>query len=180
LLRSWAVGGTPVRCFAPEGIVADGLAAFFGTESLAHGGGLRNASLEVRIFPFLDQDEYDRLLWACNFNVVRGEDSFVRGQWAARPLLWQIYPQQAGAHWPKLEAFLGLYCQGLRAEMAAAIAKFWRAWNKGDGLEVEAAWPRFWEHRVELQAHARRWAGRLPSTGDLAKNLVQFCGNLLK
>jgi uncharacterized repeat protein (TIGR03837 family) len=180
LLRSWAVGGTPVRCFAPEGTIADGLGRFFGAQSLVQGGNLRKAGLEVRIFPFLDQDNYDRLLWACDLNVVRGEDSFVRGQWAARPLLWQIYPQQAGAHWPKLEAFLDLYCQGLRAEMAAAITIFWRAWNKGDALEVEAAWPGFWEHRIELQAHALRWAARLAGAGDLANNLVQFCRNLLK
>ena len=80
--------------------------------SLAPGAILRKASLEVRIFPFLDQDQYDRLLWACDLNLVRGEDSFVRAQWAARPLLWQIYPQQEGAHWPKLQAFLGLYCAG--------------------------------------------------------------------
>jgi uncharacterized repeat protein (TIGR03837 family) len=180
LLRSWAVGGTPVRCLAPEGTATEALAAFFGTENLAPGANLRKAGLEVRIFPFLDQDEYDRLLWACDLNLVRGEDSFVRGQWAARPLLWQIYPQQAGAHWPKLEAFLGLYCEGLGAEIAAAITGFWRAWNKGNGMEVEAAWPGFWEHRVELQAHALRWAGRLAGTGDLANNLAQFCENLLK
>ena len=180
LLRAWAAGGTPVRCLAPEGTATEALAAFFGAENLAPGANLRKAGLEVRIFPFLDQDEYDRLLWACDLNLVRGEDSFVRGQWAARPLLWQIYPQQAGAHWPKLEAFLGLYCEGLRAEIAAAITGFWRAWNKGNGMEVEAAWPGFWEHRVELQAHALRWAGRLAGTGNLANNLAQFCGNLLK
>jgi uncharacterized repeat protein (TIGR03837 family) len=180
LLRSWTAGGTPVRCLAPAGSVTEALAGFFGAENLAPGANLRKANLEVRIFPFLDQDKYDRLLWACDLNLVRGEDSFVRGQWAARPLVWQIYPQQTGAHWPKLEAFLDLYCEGPRAEIAAAIARFWRAWNKGDGMAVEAAWPGFWEHRVELQAHAVGWAGQLAGTGDLANNLVRFCGNLLK
>jgi uncharacterized repeat protein (TIGR03837 family) len=180
LLRSWAVCGTPVRCLVPEGTATEALAAFFGAENLAPGVALRKADLEVRIFPFLDQDVYDRLLWACDLNLVRGEDSFVRAQWAARPLLWQIYPQQAGAHWPKLEAFLELYCQGLPAQIGAAITRFWRAWNTGDGMEVEPAWPGFWEHRVELQAHALRWAGRLAGTGDLTNNLVQFCENLLK
>jgi hypothetical protein len=47
-------------------------------------------------------------------------------------------------------------------------------------MELEAAWPGFWEHQVELQAHALRWAGRLAGTGNLANNLAQFCGNLLK
>jgi uncharacterized repeat protein (TIGR03837 family) len=180
LLRAWAVCGTPVRCLAPEGTATEALAAFFGAENITPGANLRKADLEVRVFPFLDQDAYDRLLWACDANLVRGEDSFVRGQWAARPLLWQIYPQQAGAHWPKLESFLALYCQGLRTEIAAAITGFWRAWNMGDETEIEATWPGFWEHRVELQAHARYWAGRLGDAGGLTNNLAQFCENLLK
>ncbi len=180
LLRAWAAGRTPVRCLVPEGTVPAALSAFFGVEHLAAGAILRKAGLEVGIFPFLDQDSYDRLLWACDLNLVRGEDSFVRAQWAARPLLWQIYPQKEGAHWPKLEAFLGMYCQGLPAETAAALTRFWRAWNKGDGTAVEVAWTGFWGHRLELQAHALRWAGQLAKTGNLANNLAQFCENLLK
>lgn len=180
LLRAWAAGGTPVRCFAPEGTATEALSAFFAAENIAPGAVLRMADLEVRIFPFLDQDEYDRLLWACDLNLVRGEDSFVRAQWATRPLLWQIYPQEERAHWPKLDAFLGLYCQGLPAQTATAVTRFWRAWNKGDVAEVEPAWFSFWEHRVELQAHAQAWTEQLAKTGNLANNLAQFCENLLK
>jgi uncharacterized repeat protein (TIGR03837 family) len=180
LLRSWAAGDMPVRCVVPEGIATEALAAFFGAENLNHGTSLHRAGLEVRILPFVDQDVYDRLLWSCDLNLVRGEDSFVRGQWAARPLLWHIYPQQAGAHWPKLGAFLELYAQGLRDDIATAITRFWWAWNKGDGTEVEAAWPKFWMYQPELRAHALRWAEQLAGAGDLATNLVQFCRNLLK
>ena len=180
LLRAWAAGGTPVRCLVPEGTATAALSAFFGAESLAPGAILRKAGVEVRIFPFLDQDQYDRLLWACDLNLVRGEDSFVRGQWAARPLLWQIYPQQEDAHWPKLQAFLGLYCAGLPPPIAAAVTRLWQAWNQGDASGVESAWPGLWEHRLALQAHARRWAGQLAGTGNLANNLAQFCENLLK
>jgi uncharacterized repeat protein (TIGR03837 family) len=180
LLRAWVAERSPVRCLVPEGTATAALSAFFAAEHLTAGAVLRKDELEVRIFPFLEQDRYDRLLWACDLNLVRGEDSFVRGQWAARPLLWQIYPQKEGAHWPKIDAFLGLYCQGLPTETAAALTRFWRAWNKGDGRTVEAAWTGFWEHRPELQAHALRWAGQLAKTGNLANSLAQFCENLLK
>jgi uncharacterized repeat protein (TIGR03837 family) len=180
LLRAWAISGAPLRCLVPEGVAQEALSAFFGSADLSPGVTLRRGRLEVRIVPFLDQDEYDRLLWACDLNFVRGEDSFVRGQWAARPLLWQIYPQKEGAHWPKLEAFLELYCRGLPAETAAALASFWRAWNKGDASAVEAGWTGFRERRLELQAHALCWAGQLAKTGNLANNLAQFCENLLK
>lgn len=52
------------------------------------------------------QPAYDELLWACDLNFVRGEDSLVRALWAGEPLVWHIYPQDDGAHGPKLEAFL--------------------------------------------------------------------------
>ncbi|MBK5105773.1 MAG: elongation factor P maturation arginine rhamnosyltransferase EarP, partial [Burkholderiales bacterium] len=180
LLRAWAAGSEPVRCLVPEGTATAALTEFFGVENPAAGTTLRKGGVEVRIFHFLDQDRYDRLLWACDFNLVRGEDSFVRAQWALRPLLWHIYPQQEGAHRPKLQAFLELYCAGLPPEIAAAVTQLWQAWNQGDAAAVESAWPAFWRYRDELQAHARLWAGRLAKTGDLANNLAQFCENLLK
>ncbi|MEK7437449.1 MAG: elongation factor P maturation arginine rhamnosyltransferase EarP [Pseudomonadota bacterium] len=180
LLRAWAAGSAPLRCLVPEGIATQALSAFFDTETLAPGSVLRKAGLEVRIFPFLGQDQYDRLLWACDLNLVRGEDSFVRAQWAARPMLWQIYPQAEGAHWPKLQAFLGLYCAGLPPEITAVVTRFWLAWNKGDEAGVESAWAEFWPYRLELQAHARLWSDQLAASGDLANKLAQFCENLLK
>ncbi|MCX7143668.1 MAG: elongation factor P maturation arginine rhamnosyltransferase EarP [Proteobacteria bacterium] len=180
LFRLWADGVTPVRCLVPEGVALEALSSFFAGADVSAGSVLRKGRLEAAIFPFLDQDAFDRLLWACDLNFVRGEDSFVRGQWAARPLVWQIYPQQDGAHLPKLEAFLELHCQGLPPVVAAGTRRFWGAWNSGDAVEVEAAWPDFWECRLELRAHALNWARDLPKTGDLANNLAQFCDNLLK
>jgi len=180
LLRAWSAGVAPVRCLVPEGTATDALASFFGAGTLSAGTSLREGSLEVRVFPFLDQDSYDRLLWACDMNLVRGEDSFVRAQWAARPLLWQIYPQQERAHWPKLQAFLGLYCAGLAPETAAPVVSLWGAWNQGDAAAVEAAWPSYWENRLALQVHAKDWAADLVRAGNLANNLAQFCENLLK
>ena len=180
LLQAWASSGAPLRCLVPEGIATAALSAFFATDALAPGAVLRKNGLEVRIFPFLDQDQYDRLLWACDLNLVRGEDSFVRAQWAARPMLWQIYPQAEGAHLPKLQAFLDLYCTGLPPETAAALRRFWQTWNRGDAAGVESAWPEFWRQRLELAAHARRWSDKLAAGGNLANNLAQFSENLLK
>ncbi len=180
LLRVWASGNEAVRCLVPEGVAREALAEFFGVAEISAGATLRKDGLELRVFPFLDQDSYDRLLWACDLNFVRGEDSFVRAQWAARALVWHIYPQQDGAHWPKLESFLDLYCKGQPEAVSAVTRGFWRAWNKGDGAAIEAAWPELREYRLELRGHALNWARDLGKTGDLANNLAQFCENLLK
>ncbi len=56
--------------------------------------------------PHLPQTDFDHLLWACDLNFVRGEDSLVRALWAGKPFVWQIYPQDDDAHHAKLGAFL--------------------------------------------------------------------------
>ena len=62
-------------------------------------------NLTIQPIPFLPQTTYDELLWACDINFVRGEDSFVRAQWAGKPFVWNTYPQENDTHLEKLEAF---------------------------------------------------------------------------
>lgn len=85
--------------------------------------GAAGGSLAVTDLPHLTQVDYDHLLWACDLNFVRGEDSLVRALWAGRPFVWQIYPQDDGAHRAKLEAFL----QWLQAP--PDWSALYRAWN---------------------------------------------------
>ena len=136
----------------------------------------------MRVLPFVAQPDYDKLLWACDLNFVRGEDSFVRAQWAARPLVWQVYPQQARPHWRKLEAFLDLYCDGLPTAAATAQRGMSRAWNSVDDspAQLSDAWRGFRAQRAALEAHARGWAVRLAAAGELAEKLVQFCQDKVK
>jgi uncharacterized repeat protein (TIGR03837 family) len=68
---------------------------------------MRNA-LSISYLPALTQRDFDHLLWACDLNFVRGEDSLVRALWAGKPLVWHIYPQSDAAHHDKLDAFLDL------------------------------------------------------------------------
>jgi uncharacterized repeat protein (TIGR03837 family) len=164
LLQSWAEGTQPVTCLVPQGALAERARRLFGTG---------RGNLRLHQFQFLPQDDYDRLLWACDCNFVRGEDSFVRAQWAARPLVWHIYPQQQDAHWPKLEAFLDCYCSDLPSVVASDLRNFWQAWNRGIAVD----WAGFWRNRTALQLHAGAWKAALTGQTDLASNLVNFCTN---
>jgi uncharacterized repeat protein (TIGR03837 family) len=67
---------------------------------------LQRGQLRARRVAALSQADFDRLLWSCDLNFVRGEDSLVRAIWAGAPFVWQLYPQGDGAHAAKLEAFL--------------------------------------------------------------------------
>jgi uncharacterized repeat protein (TIGR03837 family) len=132
------------------------------------------ANKAITVVPFVPQEEFDDELRRHDILFVRGEDSFVRAQWAARPFIWQIYPQPEGAHWLKLNAFLDLYCVGLEADAAAALREMWRTWNAADSPAIGPAWVVFVNHRKTLAAHALSWAKRQRERLDLASNLVTF------
>jgi uncharacterized repeat protein (TIGR03837 family) len=169
LLRCWAEGSGAVTALVTPGPAADQAAGWFGEPCLP-GMPLRRASLTVYPLPLLPQSSFDRLLWACDANFVRGEDSFVRAQWAGRPFVWQIYPQTDEAHMVKLEAFLQRYLD--RFDESEVVRRCWQAWNgKGD---IAAAWPEFIAQRKAIERQGKAWANRLDQTSDLAENLVSF------
>ncbi|MGE5465869.1 MAG: elongation factor P maturation arginine rhamnosyltransferase EarP [Ignavibacteria bacterium] len=172
LLDTWAAGGEPVVCHVAEGVPSRQVAAWLG-EDFRPGAERRRGSLALRALPFLAQPDYDRLLGGCDLNFVRGEDSFVRAQWAGRPFVWQIYPQEEGAHMAKLDAFLDLYADGLDDEAGTAVRRFFRAWN-GAG-EVDATWSPFRHALPRLSVHGESWARHMAGLGNLAENLAEFC-----
>jgi uncharacterized repeat protein (TIGR03837 family) len=142
----------------------------------AHLGGsgpwqLGNALIQP--IPFMPIDEFDRLLWRCDINFVRGEDSFVRAQWAAKPFVWHVYPQDDGAHLVKLEAFLRCYSEGLDATTETVLRRMFVAWNLG--RNIASAWQGFVDSRLAISRHNRQWAERLAANPDLATALVKFC-----
>src|SRR5208282_826537 len=153
-----------------EGVAHATLEQCIGQSPPAAGERLVRGRLTLAVVPFVSQDDYDRLLWACDVNFVRGEDSFVRAQWAAQPLVWQAYPQTQDAQRLKVEAFGARYAAGLDADAAAAWCDFLRAWN-GVG-DAGAAWPSFARALGVLRTHADAWAAARGNAIDLASALV--------
>jgi uncharacterized repeat protein (TIGR03837 family) len=181
LLAAWEHGDCSVVCAVPQSVALAHVGEFFGRPAVMAGETLQRGNLTVKALPFVEQDRYDRLLWACDVNFVRGEDSFVRAQWARRPLVWQIYPQAQDAHLAKLDAFLAIYCADMPAPVSAAVKALWLTWNAAAHPQALAtAWPAVRQYRGLLEAHARRWAASAAAVPDLATNLVQFCRNRLK
>lgn len=182
LLRCWEGGDDDIVAVIPEGAFPAHAARFLGLDAIIPGEALRRGRLEVRAVPFVAQARYDELLWTCDVNFVRGEDSFVRAQWAARPFVWQIYPQQERAHWRKLEAFLALYGQGLGENAREAVSALMRSWNQidGPGVTPASAWQAYARQLDVLRRHGDAWSESLAVLGELAGNLVQFCRQKLK
>nr|WP_315392202.1 elongation factor P maturation arginine rhamnosyltransferase EarP [uncultured Duganella sp.] len=176
LFDAWRAGPVPTTCLVPEGVAADAVQAFLGVPATAGAAATRDA-LTVRVLPFVPQPDYDKLLWACELNFVRGEDSFVRAQWAGRPFVWHIYPQDENLHHKKLRAFLGRYAPEL-----PALTRFALCWNDAADANGEGGWPALWRafdgETGAMAARAEQWRQQMLANGDLASNLVAFAASL--
>jgi uncharacterized repeat protein (TIGR03837 family) len=161
-----ADGARPHHVLVPESVADGAIAAFFGNAP-APGGVLRRAQLAVQRIPFLTHDDYDRLLWSADLNFVRGEDSWIRAHWAARPFVWQPYAQAEGTHLVKLRAFLA------RLSAGAAADAMMLAWS--DAGALAPAWLAFDGQLDALAPAWRDWCTKLGAQRDLATRLVDFC-----
>jgi uncharacterized repeat protein (TIGR03837 family) len=177
LFDTWQSGDTAITCLVPEGVAVEAVQAFLGGEAKP-GAACTRGALTVRVLPFVAQPDYDKLLWACDLNFVRGEDSFVRAQWAGKPFIWHIYPQDENLHHKKLRAFLQRYSVGVESSIAFSLH-----WN-GAGLEnmsQQAKWPALWaRYQADMPGIACRsadWQRQMLANGDLAANLLKFVGS---
>ena len=127
------------------------------------------SALRLRFLPYLPQTVFDRLLALCDLNLVRGEDSLAQAVQAGRPCVWQIYPQDDGAHEAKLQAYL-------ETIVADAPLGTWHAfWNGGSAnhpAPQPLAWP--WEPDSIWPQNAKALATRLAQNTDLCSQLIEW------
>lgn len=165
LLADLAASAQPTRLLVTAGRATHAVQA-----ALAHherGGAAKDArdALSISYLPHLPQPDFDHLLWACDLNFVRGEDSLVRALWAGAPMVWQIYPQDDDAHHAKLDAFLDWL------DAPPSWRRFHKIWNgvapgtlPALTAETLAEW--------RLTAHAAR--RKLQTQDDLVTRLRRF------
>ena len=134
--------------------------------------GAEHSALHIEWLPYLSQTDYDHLLWACDLNFVRGEDSLVRAIWAGKPWVWQIYPQHDQAHHAKLQAL----CDQLR--MPADVQAVQRQWNGMAHDNLPAFAPSMAPFSAEMLTAWGHWSQAtstaLQEQHDLTSQLIEF------
>jgi uncharacterized repeat protein (TIGR03837 family) len=175
LFDAWAASVQPILCLVPEGRILPQAGQYFGDPAPLVDKDYLHGNLHVRVLPFVEQERYDELLWACDVNFVRGEDSLVRALWAGRPLVWQIYPQHDEVHLKKLQAFLMLYGKQLSQPANIALHGMCKAWSMESG--AGQAWAAFAAEIGEINGCTQDWARQL-AENNLALNLLDFCGEI--
>ena len=121
--------------------------------------------LSITYLPKLTQLDFDHALWSADINFVRGEDSLVRAIWAGKPFVWQIYPQDDGAHWPKLEAFLDM------SSAPPSLRAFTHWWNGAGDIHVA---PVLGNDLAAWQLHAQRLMSTQSGAANLTSQIEQF------
>lgn len=132
----------------------------------------QNKSLSIQTLPYLSQADFDILLDYADLNVVRGEDSFVRALWAAKPFIWQPYVQTEQTHLTKLNAWL------TQTPFDEKIQQVMRAWSQGS-LQVSEL-QQLLQQRKNWQQLCATYALSLAQHSDLATQLLEFFANAAK
>lgn len=180
LCELWQQSVEKIHALLPKGRSLNSLTHLLPCEiaDLVPGQQINHGNLTLHILPMTDQQGFDRLLWSSDFNIVRGEDSFLRAQWAAKPFIWHIYPQEDDYHLVKLEAFLKLYCDNLPPKIACYWSELNLAFNQAQQSAVSLHWQNLNPVNLPLlHHHAKQWPINALNAADLATRLVQFVKN---
>jgi uncharacterized repeat protein (TIGR03837 family) len=168
MLAHWAASPTPVRLLVTQGRASRAVQALLGLPTGPQT--IQAGSLRVDYLPALSQTEFDRLLWSCDINFVRGEDSVVRAIWAGQPFVWHIYPQHDQAHAAKLDAFRR------QMQLGPEVGQLHRAWNSliAPDDAAHALLPAAGGALQTWQTQVRAARARLLEMDDLGTALRQF------
>jgi len=172
LLTSLSQAPQAITAYLPASRLLNSLRDHTENPDLNAGDRIMHGNLTLHIIPFLPQAEYDRLLWLCDINFVRGEESLTRALWAGKPFVWQIYPTGDQAHHSKLAAFLDTYSEHSEADHLMQLRAWMQHWNGILQNETDAYTLLNNLHQQHAWYAARSTA--LAQVPDLSQNLLNL------
>lgn len=172
----WQQSGRAITLHLAGSPIQNSLNAFRQPENPAqpHSGSLKTVNA-----PFVPQARFDEQLWAADLLMIRGEDSFIRAQYAAKPFFWHIYPQAELAHLDKLDAFWQLYWQTVPASGSlktahTALSYELNGAQRLSDSERAAHWRTLLDNLSEWQHAADCWQQYLFGQSDAVSRLACF------
>ena len=164
----------PVEIAVYEGKPLENVNKQYPSLILKIGDKAKLGNIEFHAIPMTDQSGYDDRLIASDFNMIRGEESAVRGMLCGKPFLWHIYPQDENAHIVKLNALFDRMIDELPATLHQDI-EIIRAFNlEYNGVKTNYKFPSIIEFLPRWIHVTHAWSEHLFSLGSLTTNLKQF------
>ena len=179
LLLALSATNQPSSIFLPFNGSIDTLSSIFTDFKQVNANTLRLESITVHLLPFLSQSDYDHLLWACDLNFVRGEDSWIRAIWASKPFIWQPYIQTEDTHIKKMQAFLEVYSCEATNEIKSTLLDAHLTWSNASISDTNHL-TRLVQNLPKLHSYTKQQADILSTLPDLATKLLSFSEKLAK
>ena len=89
----------------------------------------------------MSQTQFDAALRSCQRAWVRGEDSAITALFAGVPMVWQLYPQDDGAHRVKTQAYIDTVERAVGHTDPLAFARWRGALCAANGVPLPTAIP---------------------------------------
>ena len=144
------------------------------------GAPLTRGRLTIAVAPFVDQEAFDRRLWAADLNFVRGEDSFVRGAMGGAAL--RVAPLPAGRRRAPDQDGCVSHPARERAARGHADRRSARSGTRGTSA-TRTRPPKRGPPTARRCRRSPFWRGpgraHWPGSTDLAERLVKFCESRL-
>ncbi|WBF65707.1 MAG: elongation factor P maturation arginine rhamnosyltransferase EarP [Candidatus Kinetoplastibacterium crithidii] len=130
-----------------------------------------NEMIKIIKIPFVNQNDFDKLLWSMDINFVRGEDSFIRAIWSGRPLVWNIYKQKDNIHINKLDCWIDIY------NPPSSVKQLIYSWNQNNSNPlIKSVQESFSDQNwIKWQEHAKNWSDNQSQQSSLSYRLLKFC-----
>jgi uncharacterized repeat protein (TIGR03837 family) len=172
LLNAMAESKQTINCYVPVSGILPSIIEFFNLDDIEAGIKVSKKNLNLYVVPFLSQSDYDKLLSLCDINFVRGEDSWIRAIWSAKPFIWQPYFQTENTHFTKLNAFLDLFYANCEPHAKQAIYEIHSSWLAGN--VTTQIWQNYLDNFHSIKLFTQHQSSQLASQADLASKLVIF------
>lgn len=126
--------------------------------------------------PYLNQDEWDKMMKDCSILIIRGEESMSRACLSGIPFIWHAYPQSDEYQLVKVNALLERMKIYFSDDEYKIIKDVWISFNSCENevssLEMEKNCAAFINKADLLSKGFRDFAIDLRKNGDLAANLM--------
>ena len=140
-------------------------------------------NIHVLIMPFLPQTVYDQFLCLTDFNIVRGEDSFVRAILSGKPFIWNAYLQENIYHRVKVEAFLEVFKNYFNDDIAfkhysELLLEFNQAAEEQPVQTTRERYDNFFEDLNKINHATREMSYFIRFNCDLVKKFTGFLNQI--
>ena len=183
-LKMWQASDSPITLLLAGHQVCDSLRDVGSIPNIAlqqAGDSWQVDCVQLIRIPFVPQTDFDSVLQLADGLIIRGEDSFVRAQYAAKPFFWHIYPQNEAAHLDKLQAFWSKTAPYYHQTVYEAHQRLSNELNGSTTLSAAqrlAAWQTLQQQFVPWQQNALSWQQALFAQTDAVSRLDDFIQSL--